>query len=207
MKYLLFILFFLSANNLLATPDKLSSEDIKRLQDRAIKYVGEFENFIKEIGETNSIDNKQTLIAAASYLFESKATIEVSNIKTSDKSPRPIKIYLSNLLKLSRKYGIITIKFSHVYVDDKEKLKEKTDENGNTYYEGYCSFKQCFCATQTDGMTLNNDIEKRPYTSCTYGDCTVKKVKIVVTKVTTVKGERWVLKLSNITIIETDEIK
>lgn len=187
---------------------KLAPEDLQRLQKNAEKNVVAFEKLVADIAIGRDTA-KQIFISTVYAMFEPKATIEVSSKKenTVTKNQYPILKYLNNLAKLTRKYKIITMTFKAGFVET-EKLKEKKDEQGNIFYEGSITIKQCFCASNS--LTINNnDVELRKFTTdCSaYGDCTTKKVKIVAKQVLTIEGERWIVMLGDISVVETNSIK
>lgn len=180
---------------------KLSSEDLLRLQKRAEEYVYNFEFYIQQIAQSKLTQYKKADIISAINLFESKATIEVSNLK-GIKRKYLISDYLNNVVaKYSERYGVVVIDFLATKI---EKLKQKKDENGEIYYEGTFSFTQLFCAQKKFLNSL--DAEKRSFAACDYSDKTMKKGKTIIRKVTTITGERWVLKLSDITVDETTDL-
>lgn len=188
---------------------KLTESELSTLQNRAKGYIVEFEGFISDIANRNTKDSeKDILISAASKLFESNAIIEISNVNGAI-SKRAIPTYLQNLRRLSQKYGVIVISFTNMYFDVND-LEEKKDKYGNTIYKGYASFKQCFCADLKRSNSVDyNSIDSRKYTTdCSaYGDCTHKKIEVVIQKVVTIKGERWVVKLGDISVVETNAVK
>jgi len=180
---------------------KLSEDDLKYLQKRAVEYVYNFEFYIQQIAQTKLLQDKKLDIISALDLFENKATLEVSNLNGNKKN-FSISDYLNNIVaKYSDKYGVVVIDFQATKI---EKLKQKKDDNGKIYYEGYFYFTQRFCAQKK--ILVRNDIEKRTFGVCDYSDVTVKMGTVNLTKITTIKGELWVIKLSDITVLETTEL-
>ena len=184
---------------------KLSPEDLQRLQKRAEEYVYNFEYYIKQISKMENMQDKQWDIIAALNLFESNANIEVSNLN-GNKYKYLISDYLKNVVaKYSQWYEVVVIDFT---VTEIGKLKQKIDVNGDTIYEGTFKYTQLFCAKL---KSFNKtDIENRSFSACVnsdYSDKTVKKGKVIVRHVTTIeKGESWIMKLSDISVVETSEL-
>lgn len=206
MKGAFLILFFLLCSNAVFCQHDLKQEDIERLQHRGKEYVKNFEDFIVDISSTKTDEGKLAPIHSAYDLFESTATIEVSNRITNKRKKYSIKEYLMDVVRnYSNHYGAVVITYVNIVADWKN-LQAIKDRNGEDIYVGSFSFKQCFCAGKN--AILNSDIEKRNFEQCdAYKDCTKKRGEIIVRKVTTVKGERWILKLGNITVVETSDIK
>jgi len=198
MKIFYRIIFLIIISSPAFAQKKLSPEDLQRLQKRAVEYVYNFEFYIQQIAQAEKLQDKKADIISALNLFENKATIEVSNLK-GIKKKYLISDYLNNsVAKYSERYEVVVIEFLATQIDN---LQEKKDENGETYYEGTFKFTQLFC---TQKKSLNStDIENRSFTTCDYGDKTKKKGKVIVRQVTTIQGERWILKLSDITVEET----
>ncbi len=174
----------------------------------AEKNVIAFEKLVADIAMGRDTA-KQIFISTAYAMFEPKATIEVSS--KSEKgvivNKHPILKYLNSLAKLTKKYKIITLTFKAGFVGT-EMLKEKRDDKGNIFYEGSITIKQCFCASNS--ISLNGgDVETRKFTrDCSaYGDCTTKKVKIVAKQILTIEGERWIVMLGDISVVETNSVK
>lgn len=208
MKFLFKTLLLLIISYSAFGQENLSTEDLQRLQKNAEKKVISFEKLVSDIAMGKDDATKQIYIKTAYAMFEPNATIEVSNKteKSETINKSPILKYLNSLSKLNKKYKIITITFKAGFVKI-EKLKEKKDAEGNIYYEGSITIKQCFCSTNS--LLAAEEIERRQFTSdCSaYGDCTSKKVKIIVKQVITIEGERWVVMLGDISIVETNAIK
>jgi hypothetical protein len=198
MKLFCFVILFLTISTSSVVGQKqLSEEELVMFQNRAIDYVVLFEDYIKNIGQSNSSESKNAYILAALDLFEEKATMEVSYLNKDKKisiSKKTIQNYLYNLARNSLKYEVVVIDFEATKI---ENLK-KQNKNGVIYYEGNYSYTQRFYAEKKS--ITSSDIENRKFV---IGDVTSKKGKIILKQVTTVIGDQWILKLSDISVDET----
>jgi len=200
MKLFCFVILFLTISTSSVVGQKqLSEEELVMFQNRAIDYVVLFEDYIKNIGQSNSSESKNAYILAALDLFEEKATMEVSYLNKDKKisiSKKPIQNYLYNLARLSEKYEVVVIDFEATKI---ENLIEKQNRDGVIYYEGTYSYTQRFYAEKKS--ITSSDIENRKFKPG--GDVTIKKGKILLKQVTTAIGDQWILKLSDISVDET----
>jgi len=189
------IILFVFISTSLFGQNKLSEEELKIFQVRAVEYVSIFEFYIKQIAQSKSLESKNADILAASNLFDEKATIEISNLNGT-KRKLLLTDYLSKVVaRYSEKYEVVVIDFVAAKI---ENLKEKQDKNGKIYYEGTFKFVQHFYAER---KSINSSsVENRKFT---YGDVTHKKGKIILKQVTTVIGDQWILKLGDISVDET----
>lgn len=198
MKLFCVILIFIAITCPTYGQSSLSIEDLTLLQKRATVYVQQFEYLIPKIAISKSVDEKSACIKEISDYFLDDATIEVSNLNGKVKKPLLID-YLKNIVsKYSDKFELVVIDF---YATRIEKLNEKTDRDGNKYYEGYFSFHQRFCGQKKSIKSF--DLENRTFTYC---DETVKRGKIKVFRAITIEGERWFVKLGDITVEKTSAI-
>jgi len=176
----------------------LSKEDLSLLQERATVYVQQFEYLIPKIAISKSFDEKSACIKQISDYFLDDATIEVSNLNGIVKKPLLIDYLKNTVSKYSDRFELVVIDF---YATKIEKLREKTDRDGNKYYEGFFSFHQRFCAQKKSIKSF--DLENRTFTYC---DETVKRGKIKVFTAITIEGEKWFVKLGDITVEKTTAI-
>lgn len=208
MKWFLLALFVLFGNPLIAQ-QSLRSDELGAFQDIAVQHVHWFESMVKRIGETG---DKTKAIKAAGDLLKKNATVEVSFFderKGKDTTYRlPKSVYLQRLSKLTQKYKVVTISFGAVVF--KSGFKEMRDRNGDIYYEGQCQFTQCFCAKNSSvitGMSIVKNNEKPEYDLCDYGDCTKKEATVCIERVITEQGEKWILVLGDIKVMQTVPFK
>lgn len=196
MKALFCFLFIFIFSVPVFSQKKLLPDDLHRLQKQAEEYVYNFEEYVKNIPRAQ---HKEWYIIPALNLFEPKATIQVSNLN-GNKKQYLLSSYLNNVVaKYSERYSVVVIEFLATKIGD---LHEQKDKNGEIYYEGTFKFTQFFRAQKISNST--NDVEKRSFVA-DYTDVTTKKGKVIVKQVTTINGEQWVLKLSDISVEETND--
>lgn len=193
-----------TSNSLLLTPELKA----KFTKDGELA-VKQLENALGNIvDKTRSYDERAKNKENALNLFSTDTNrVEITSVKNqNNKISRQVKIYLSNLLNLAKKYDAIKITYFDTRVSNEFIPKTVLDEDGNIVtdedgnpvvkYFGYATFCQVF-----EARTLNASAERFVQYNIKNIDC--KRVQIIIEKMKNAKDEKvWILRLGDITVEE-----
>ena len=182
------ILLLLLVPNLLSAQKTLSKYELDNFQKKALEYVGNFQSYVIDLAQKR----KQTTIDLAMHLFDPAAKISVSG----NNKPYDIYDYLSNVVPgYGKRNSIVVIKFEASKIDN---LVQKKDAKGDVYYEGTYSFTQLFGANKKAPLTNNGERPRIDHFD--YSDVTHKTGKIIIKKLITIEGAKWIMKLGDISV-------
>lgn len=160
------------------------------------------------VDKTRSYSERSKNKENALNLFSTDTNrVEITSVKNqSIKIPRHVKVYLTNLLNLAKKYDAIKITYFDTRVSNEFIPKTVLDEDGNIVtdddgnpvvkYYGWATFCQVF-----EARTLNASAERFVQYNVKNIDC--KKVQIIVEKLKgSMDEDKWYVRLGDITVEE-----
>lgn len=135
---------------------------------------------------------KDLHISLVSQLFKEGAIVQVSSTNGS-----LIDYSINKYLKHIKNYHYQTVIMEYVVEGEYFSDFQKVIKNGEVQYVATAKVVQRFCGF-LENRTSNS------FNDCDYSDITEKEIEVVLEKVTTyVEGERWVIKLGDITVAST----
>lgn len=160
------------------------------------------------VDKTRSYSERSKNKENALNLFSTDTNrVEITSVKNqSIKISRQVKVYLTNLLNLAKKYDAIKITYFDTRVSNEFIPKTVLDEDGNIVtdddgnpvvkYYGWATFCQVF-----EARTLNASSERFVQYNVKNIDC--KKVQIIVEKLKgSMDEDKWYVRLGDITVEE-----
>jgi hypothetical protein len=192
----LFFIFLTVSSDALFAQNALAGEDLERFKKRAVEYIDNFQNLIKDMVATKDPEDKKEDITAILFYFIENSKMEVANLSGNNRKVL-LKDYLTNsVAKYNERFAMVVLEFD-VAQNELEEFIEKRDSNGEIYYEAAFTFVQIFKAIKNPVV---NDVE-HPL-KYDVSDKTKKRGVIIVKKGMTITGEKWILKLGDISVEE-----
>ncbi len=168
---------------------ELTESDLEAFKERVGVMIDDFQDYLSIIGSKERPRKVKTYyIGQTLELFTNKGAgvvMETSSTRTSRITRRPIKLYLTRLANL--RYAKVEITQAETfYISNFYKV-------GDNKYRATATIFQKFCGYNKYG----DRYVKR------YCDITKKTIEIHIELVSDLYGDRWIVKLGNVSVAET----